>query len=249
MVNIVFISLNCNVCNYTYLKWLHTNTEEHSTLISIVRHNWYTCSPCVELFICQDSLGMEVELTRCHGTCINHHNRLIVSLWDPIPWSNMVTTMKPKLSWRKSGEFKDVDKELNDLVVAAGSSRKCEHPWRNLLQKKYTPHLTMTIMIPFFQQLRGINVIMFYTPVLLKTIGFVVDSSLMSVVTTDHWWSQCHCAVISIYYVDKLGMRLLFLEGGVQMLFSQVTSFHLLGLFHGEIFICAITWPVLFDIS
>ncbi|KAK6804439.1 hypothetical protein RDI58_002223 [Solanum bulbocastanum] len=33
MVNIVFISLNCNVCNYTYLKWVHTNTEEHSTLI------------------------------------------------------------------------------------------------------------------------------------------------------------------------------------------------------------------------
>ncbi|KAK4738672.1 hypothetical protein R3W88_002369 [Solanum pinnatisectum] len=67
MVNIVFISLNCNVCNYTYLKWVHTNTEEHST-------------PCVELFICQDSLGMEVELTRCHGTCLNHHSRLIVSL-------------------------------------------------------------------------------------------------------------------------------------------------------------------------
>ncbi|KAK4737593.1 hypothetical protein R3W88_001290 [Solanum pinnatisectum] len=33
MVNIVFISLNCNVCRYTYLKWLHTSTEEHSTLI------------------------------------------------------------------------------------------------------------------------------------------------------------------------------------------------------------------------
>ncbi|KAG5591642.1 hypothetical protein H5410_042156 [Solanum commersonii] len=188
MVNIVFISLNCNVCNYTYLKWLHTNTEEHSTLISTVRHNWYTCSPCVELFICQDSLGMEVELTRCHG------------------------------------EFKDVDKELNDLVVEAGTSRKSEHPWRNLLQKKYTPHLIMTIMIPFFQQLSGINVIMFYTPVLLKTIGFVVDSSLMFVVTIDHWWSQCHSRC-----------------GGVQMLFCQVSSFHLLGLFHGEIFICAIT--------
>ncbi|KAL3375529.1 hypothetical protein AABB24_006810, partial [Solanum stoloniferum] len=28
-------------------------------------------------------------------------------------------------------------------------------------------------------------------------------------------------AVVSFYYVDKLGMRLLFLEGGVQMLFCQ----------------------------
>ncbi|KAK6788404.1 hypothetical protein RDI58_016929 [Solanum bulbocastanum] len=56
------------------------------------------------------------------------------------------------------------------------------------------PHLTMTIMIPFFQQLSGINVIMFYTPVLLKTIGFVVDTSLMSAVTTDHWWSHTSVA-------------------------------------------------------
>ncbi|KAG5605856.1 hypothetical protein H5410_027348 [Solanum commersonii] len=85
--------------------------------------------------------------------------------------------------------IQDVDKELNDLVVAAGTCRKSEHPWRNLLQKKYTPHLTMTIMIPFFQQTTGgVNVI---------------------------------ATVVSIYYVDKLGMRLLFLEGGVQMLFCQ----------------------------
>ncbi|KAH0669806.1 hypothetical protein KY285_023952 [Solanum tuberosum] len=31
-------------------------------------------------------------------------------------------------------------------------------------------------------------------------------------------------AVVSIYYVDKLGMRLSFLEGGVQMLFCQLAK-------------------------
>ncbi|KAM6581799.1 hypothetical protein CsatA_005573 [Cannabis sativa] len=42
----------------------------------------------------------------------------------------------------------------------------------------------MAILIPFFQQLTGINVIMFYAPVLFNTIGFGDDASLMSAVIT-----------------------------------------------------------------
>ncbi|KAG5622702.1 hypothetical protein H5410_007920 [Solanum commersonii] len=116
--------------------------------------------------------------------------------------------------------IEDVDEEFNDLVVASEASRKIEHPWRNLLQKKYRPHLTMAIMIPFFQQLTGINVIMFYAPVLFKTIGFGTDASLMSAVITGG--VNVIATVVSIYYVDKLGRRFLFLEGGIQMLFCQI---------------------------
>ncbi|TMW90127.1 hypothetical protein EJD97_016166 [Solanum chilense] len=116
--------------------------------------------------------------------------------------------------------IEDVDEEFNDLVIASEASRKIEHPWRNLLQKKYRPHLTMAIMIPFFQQLTGINVIMFYAPVLFKTIGFGTDASLMSAVITGG--INVIATMVSIYYVDKLGRRFLFLEGGIQMLFSQI---------------------------
>ncbi|KAK8984449.1 hypothetical protein V6N11_047672 [Hibiscus sabdariffa] len=78
----------------------------------------------------------------------------------------------------------DVDQEFTDLVAASDASKLVEHPWRNLLQRKYRPHLTMAISIPFFQQLTGINVIMFYAPVLFSTIGFGDDASLMSAVIT-----------------------------------------------------------------
>ncbi|KAG5614007.1 hypothetical protein H5410_013831 [Solanum commersonii] len=114
----------------------------------------------------------------------------------------------------------DVDEEFNDLVVASEASRKVEHPWRNLLQRKYRPHLTMAIAIPFFQQLTGINVIMFYAPVLFKTIGFGGDASLMSAVITGI--VNVGATIVSIYYVDKLGRRFLFLEGGIQMLICQI---------------------------
>lgn len=114
----------------------------------------------------------------------------------------------------------DVDEEFNDLVAASDESKKVEHPWRNLLQRKYRPHLTMAILIPFFQQLTGINVIMFYAPVLFKTIGFKDDASLMSAVITGI--VNVAATLVSIYGVDKWGRRFLFLEGGTQMLICQV---------------------------
>ncbi|KDP20877.1 hypothetical protein JCGZ_21348 [Jatropha curcas] len=114
----------------------------------------------------------------------------------------------------------DVEEEFADLLHASEESMKVEHPWRNLLQRKYRPHLTMAIAIPFFQQLTGINVIMFYAPVLFNTIGFGSDASLMSAVITG--CVNVFATMVSIYGVDKWGRRFLFLEGGVQMLICQV---------------------------
>lgn len=114
----------------------------------------------------------------------------------------------------------NVDEELNDMVAASEASRKVEHPWKNILERKYRPHLTMAILIPFFQQLTGINVIMFYAPVLFKTIGFGNDASLMSAVITGI--VNVVSTLVSIYGVDKWGRRFLFLEGGSQMLICQV---------------------------
>lgn len=114
----------------------------------------------------------------------------------------------------------NVDEEFADLVAASEESRQVEHPWANLLQRKYRPHLTMAILIPFFQQLTGINVIMFYAPVLFSTLGFGNDASLMSAVITG--FVNVGATWVSIYSVDKVGRRALFLEGGIQMLICQV---------------------------
>ncbi|KAL3624954.1 Transcription factor stp1 [Castilleja foliolosa] len=127
---------------------------------------------------------------------------------------------KAKSKLKRIRGVSNVDEEFKDLVAASEESMKIEDPWRNLLQKKYRPHLTMAIAIPFFQQLTGINVIMFYAPVLFKTIGFGSDAALMSAVITGG--VNVLGTVVSIYGVDKWGRRFLFLEGGVQMLICQV---------------------------
>ncbi|EMS57942.1 Sugar carrier protein C [Triticum urartu] len=110
--------------------------------------------------------------------------------------------------------------EYADLVVASEESKLVQHPWRNILQRKYRPQLTMAIMIPFFQQLTGINVIMFYAPVLFETLGFKGDASLMSAVITG--LVNVFATLVSVFTVDRLGRRKLFLQGGSQMLVSQL---------------------------
>ncbi|KAJ7946897.1 sugar transporter 1 [Quillaja saponaria] len=124
-----------------------------------------------------------------------------------------------KVHLRRIRGVDDVHQEFDDLVKASEASKQVVHPFRNLLQRKYRPHLTMAIMIPFFQQLTGINVIMFYAPVLFNTIGFGDDASLMSAVITGI--VNVVATMVSIYGVDKWGRRFLFLEGGVQMLICQ----------------------------
>ncbi|MBA0662400.1 hypothetical protein Goklo_006530 [Gossypium klotzschianum] len=128
-------------------------------------------------------------------------------------------TEEARAKLKKIRGVDDVDEEFRDLVSASDASKLVEHPWRNLLQRKYRPHLTMAILIPFFQQLTGINVIMFYAPVLFNTIGFGDDASLMSAVITGV--VNVAATLVSIYGVDKWGRRFLFLEGGVQMLICQ----------------------------
>ena len=78
----------------------------------------------------------------------------------------------------------------------------------------------MAILIPTLQQLTGINVVMFYAPVLFKTIGFGGTASLMSSVISGG--VNMVATFVSIATVDRLGRRKLLLEGGCQMIIAQV---------------------------
>lgn len=116
----------------------------------------------------------------------------------------------------------NVEEELQELVLASESAKEVEHPWKNITTPKYRPQLTFCTLIPFFQQLTGINVVMFYAPVLFKTLGFGNDASLMSSVITGG--VNVVATLVSILTVDKVGRKVLFLEGGVQMLICQVKN-------------------------
>ncbi|ESQ47892.1 hypothetical protein EUTSA_v10020528mg [Eutrema salsugineum] len=116
----------------------------------------------------------------------------------------------------------EVEEEFQDLVDASEESKQVKHPWKNILLPRYRPQLIMTCFIPFFQQLTGINVITFYAPVLFQTLGFGSKASLLSAMVTGI--IELLCTFVSVFTVDRFGRRVLFLQGGIQMLVSQVTQ-------------------------
>ncbi|KAF9608778.1 hypothetical protein IFM89_011399 [Coptis chinensis] len=125
-----------------------------------------------------------------------------------------------KIMLQKIRGTKDVDEEYDDLVAASDASKLIKDPWNKLLfDRKYKPHLTMAIAIPIFQQFTGINVVMFYAPVLFKTLGFGGRASLMSSVITG--CVNAAATFFAIYLADKKGRRWLFIQGGMQMFIFQ----------------------------
>ncbi|KAL6839369.1 hypothetical protein ACP4OV_030639 [Aristida adscensionis] len=123
----------------------------------------------------------------------------------------------------------DVADEYAGLVAAseASSGAAVGGPWRRVLERRHRPQLVMAVLIPLFQQFTGINAIMFYAPVLFKTIGLGGDASLMSAVVTG--LVNILATFVSIAAVDRLGRRKLFFQGGCQMLVCLVIIGALIG--------------------
>ncbi|OIT40371.1 PREDICTED: sugar transport protein 12-like [Nicotiana attenuata] len=122
----------------------------------------------------------------------------------------------------------NVNAEFNDLVMASEASKKVERPWNNLLfVRKYRPQLVLSILIPSLQQLTGINVVMFYAPVLFQTLGFKSNASLMSAAITGG--VNVGATFISVFCTDKFGRRILFFWGGIFMCIFQTTVAALIG--------------------
>ncbi|XP_065867739.1 sugar transport protein 10-like [Euphorbia lathyris] len=139
---------------------------------------------------------------------------------------------KAKEMLKKIRGTNNVDEEFQDLVEASEAAKLIEHPWRNILEPRYRPQLVLCILIPFFQQFTGINVIMFYAPVLFKTLGFGDNASLVSAVISGG--VNVVATFVSIFTADKFGRRVLFLEGGIQMIISQIAVGILIGLNFGN---------------
>jgi MFS transporter, SP family, sugar:H+ symporter len=114
----------------------------------------------------------------------------------------------------------DISREFDDLVAASEATKAIGNPWSTVMERRYRPQLVMAFLIPTLQQLTGINVVMFYAPVLFKTIGFGGTASLVSAVITG--LVNMVATFVSIATVDRLGRRKLLLQGGTQMIIAQV---------------------------
>ncbi|KAG8636727.1 hypothetical protein MANES_15G030700v8 [Manihot esculenta] len=126
-----------------------------------------------------------------------------------------------------------VDAEFADLIDASNAARAIEHPFKNLLKRKNRPQLIIGALgIPAFQQLTGMNSILFYAPVIFQSLGFGSGASLYSSVITSG--ALVFGALISMALVDKFGRRAFFLEAGTEMFCFMVAVAITLALKFGQ---------------
>lgn len=116
-----------------------------------------------------------------------------------------------------------VDAEFADLVDASHAARAVKNPFRNLLARRNRPQLVIGALgIPAFQQLTGMNSILFYAPVIFQSLGFGSGASLYSSIFTSG--ALVVGALISMALVDKFGRRAFFLEAGCEMMICLVIA-------------------------
>eukprot|EP00262_Sarcandra_glabra_P005410 TRINITY_DN16987_c0_g1_i1.p1 TRINITY_DN16987_c0_g1~~TRINITY_DN16987_c0_g1_i1.p1 ORF type:complete len:518 (+),score=64.29 TRINITY_DN16987_c0_g1_i1:133-1686(+) len=127
----------------------------------------------------------------------------------------------------------NIDAEFADLVEASEAARAVQHPFRNLLNPKNRPQLIIGAMgIPAFQQLSGMNSILFYAPVIFQSLGFGSGASLYSSIITSS--VLVLATFVSMALVDKMGRRFLFMEAGIQMISSMLVIAIILALKFGH---------------
>lgn len=122
---------------------------------------------------------------------------------------------------------KDVDAEYEDICTAAFAASQVKHPFRTILQRRYRPQLVLALAIPIFQQLTGINAIVFYAPQLFSSLGSGNEGALLTTVIIGA--VNVVSTLVSIVMVDRAGRKILFIEGGIQMTVAQVTVAGVLG--------------------
>lgn len=122
-----------------------------------------------------------------------------------------------------------VDAEFEDIVDAVDAARAAKGGVRTLFSRRGLPLLSVSVLVPLFQQMTGINSVMFYSPILLSSLGFGANAALLNTVIVGA--VNVLATVVSIVAVDRFGRKPLFMQGGVQMVAAHATLAGLLAAY------------------
>ncbi len=115
---------------------------------------------------------------------------------------------------RKSDQ---VDEELSEIVKSFHKAKLSE-----VLAKWIRPVLILGITLGFLQQVTGINTIIYYAPTIFQLAGFE-DTSSSILATIGIGVVNVLATIFAIYYLDKIGRRVLLLTGLIGMCLSLLS--------------------------
>lgn len=122
----------------------------------------------------------------------------------------------------------EVDAEYADICDAARAAAKVTplQSWRNLVARHNLPMTVMSVALAALQQLTGINAIIFYAPIMFDSLTSSSTVLLNAVIIGG---INVLGTFVGLALVDRWGRRPLLLQGGIQMLISQVATAVILG--------------------
>jgi sugar porter (SP) family MFS transporter len=119
---------------------------------------------------------------------------------------------------RKRDEVDDELKEIQEVAQDEGS-------WRDLLSSSVRPMLVVGLGLAIFQQLVGINTVIYYAPTIFKLAGVSTSSAIAQTVFIGV--TNVVFTIVAVLLLDKIGRRAFLLAGTAGVIVSLVG----LGLF------------------
>jgi len=87
-----------------------------------------------------------------------------------------------------------------------------------LFQKKYGFAVMCAVLLAMFNQLSGINVIMYYAPMIFEKAGASTNAAMLEAVAVG--FTNMIFTILAMFFIDRFGRKTLLLVGAVGMFFS-----------------------------
>lgn len=111
--------------------------------------------------------------------------------------------------------IEDVEKSIQEIKESVSSSESSK---KGLFGGQYSIPLTLAFLLAFFNQLSGINFVLYYAPEILEQAGLASKESLGSSISIGV--VNLVFTMLGMYLIDKLGRKTLMLWGSIGYILS-----------------------------
>jgi sugar porter (SP) family MFS transporter len=115
-------------------------------------------------------------------------------------------------------ELPDVNIEIEEIKASLAQQAESGH-WTDLLRRQVRPALVVGLGLAVFQQITGINTVIYYAPRILQTAGFNSASGAI-LATVGVGVVNVGMTILAMFLVDRAGRRPLLLVGIAGMIIT-----------------------------
>ncbi len=112
--------------------------------------------------------------------------------------------------------------ELNEIKQTLSMEKDKKSNWTLLFNKKHLPLVAIAVLVMLFQQLSGINAIIYYAPKVFMSAGLAVENALFATVLVGV--VNLLSTLVGLALLDKLGRRPLMIFGSILMAVALATA-------------------------